>query len=196
MQVGSGKMDPTLPAESVGKPGVGTKRKRVGGVEEEVKRLLSAIGGAPKSGLSDALAPAEDLEMADDGGNRRTDVGGGTELNGDRESDGAGMAEEGGVSVPFSADVEKEEGEGKEGEEEEGALSAYASSLEFLEDAFQELALMLRMSRARHTENMKDANADGRSWYDNFRPAKVTALSLSLSRSLSLFSVHEVMQVR
>ncbi|XP_024517371.1 uncharacterized protein LOC112341471 isoform X1 [Selaginella moellendorffii] len=57
-----------------------------------------------------------------------------------------------------------------------GDLQAYASSLEYLDDAFQMLALMLRVAKARHKEDMKEAFNDERSWYDSYRSTKAASI--------------------
>ncbi len=54
-----------------------------------------------------------------------------------------------------------------------GELLPYSSSLEYLDDAFQVLALMLRIAKARHKEEMKEAFNDERPWYDVYRTTKV-----------------------
>lgn len=53
----------------------------------------------------------------------------------------------------------------------DGELSPYTSSLEYLDDSFQELALKLQIAKARHKEDMKEALNDERPWYD--RSSKV-----------------------
>lgn len=55
-------------------------------------------------------------------------------------------------------------------------LAPYSSSLEYLDDAFQVLALMLRISKARHKENLKEACNDDRPWYDIHRRTKVSSV--------------------
>ncbi|GLJ32583.1 hypothetical protein SUGI_0655660 [Cryptomeria japonica] len=55
-------------------------------------------------------------------------------------------------------------------------LQPYTSSLEYLDDAFQALALMLRIAKARHKENLKEACNNERPWYDVYRPAKVSSI--------------------
>ncbi|KAH9323474.1 hypothetical protein KI387_018113, partial [Taxus chinensis] len=55
-------------------------------------------------------------------------------------------------------------------------LQPYNSSLEYLDDAFQALALMLRIAKARHKENLKEACNNERPWYDVYRPAKVSSI--------------------
>lgn len=55
-------------------------------------------------------------------------------------------------------------------------LGPYSSSLEYLDDAFQVLALMLRIAKARHKENIKEACNDERGWYDVHRPTKVSSV--------------------
>ncbi|CAM6102058.1 unnamed protein product [Calypogeia fissa] len=57
-----------------------------------------------------------------------------------------------------------------------GELSAYTSSLEYLDDGFQVLALMLRIAKARHKEDMKEAFNDERPWYDVYRSTKVSSI--------------------
>ncbi|CAM6093219.1 unnamed protein product [Calypogeia fissa] len=59
-------------------------------------------------------------------------------------------------------------------EEKDGELSVYKSSLEYLDDSFQELALKLQIAKARHKEDMKEALNDERPWYD--RSSKVSNL--------------------
>jgi hypothetical protein len=54
-----------------------------------------------------------------------------------------------------------------------GDLRPYDSSLEYLDDAFQILALKLRMAKARHKEALKEA-IDDRPWYGT-RSSKVTS---------------------
>lgn len=54
-----------------------------------------------------------------------------------------------------------------------GDLRPYPSSLEYLDDAFQVLALKLRMAKARHKEALKEA-IDDRPWY-GVRSSKVTS---------------------
>eukprot|EP00897_Mesotaenium_endlicherianum_P001050 jgi/Mesen1/10946/ME000096S10524 len=73
-----------------------------------------------------------------------------------------------------------------------GELGQYESSLEYLDDAFQVLALMLRTAKARHKEDMKDLQED-RAWYDSYRPAskvpsgpRLRAHSSALARKLGL----------
>lgn len=56
-----------------------------------------------------------------------------------------------------------------------GDLRPYDSSLEYLDDAFQILALKLRMAKARHKEALKEA-IDDRPWYGT-RSSKVTSFS-------------------
>ncbi|CAK9229367.1 unnamed protein product [Sphagnum troendelagicum] len=57
-----------------------------------------------------------------------------------------------------------------------GELRPYSSSLEYLDDAFQVLALMLRIAKARHKEEMKEAFNDERPWYDAYRTSKVSSI--------------------
>ncbi|CAK9251150.1 unnamed protein product, partial [Sphagnum jensenii] len=57
-----------------------------------------------------------------------------------------------------------------------GELLPYSSSLEYLDDAFQVLALMLRIAKARHKEEMKEAFNDERPWYDAYRTTKVSSI--------------------
>jgi hypothetical protein len=60
-----------------------------------------------------------------------------------------------------------------------GELRPYSSSLEYLDDAFQVLALMLRIAKARHKEEMKEAFNDERPWYDAYRTSKVGWIPLA-----------------
>lgn len=62
-----------------------------------------------------------------------------------------------------------------------GELGPYTSSLEYLDDAFQVLALMLRIAKARHKEDMKEAFNDERPWYDVYRSTKVSYGLLGLN---------------
>ncbi|KAL3696624.1 hypothetical protein R1sor_010700 [Riccia sorocarpa] len=73
----------------------------------------------------------------------------------------------GGVSVPSVP---------QEDEAKRGELTSYKSSLEYLDDAFQVLALMLRIAKARHKEDMKEAFNDDRPWYDVYRTTKVSSI--------------------
>ncbi|KAJ7523017.1 hypothetical protein O6H91_18G034900 [Diphasiastrum complanatum] len=54
-------------------------------------------------------------------------------------------------------------------------LGPYVSSLEYLDDGFQILALMLRITKARHKEDMKEAN-DEAPWYEVYRSSKASSI--------------------
>jgi len=55
-------------------------------------------------------------------------------------------------------------------------LGPYGSSLEYLDDAFQVLALKLRIAKARHKENLKEACNNEHTWYDINRRTKVCTI--------------------
>lgn len=66
-----------------------------------------------------------------------------------------------------------------------GDLRPYPSSLEYLDDAFQVLALKLRMAKARHKEALKEA-IDDRPWY-GVRSSKVTSSIIGILQNDAIF---------
>lgn len=126
------------------------------------------FGVVDEEGLDDVAAQVAQLDdlvkVAMEPQRKRAALLGDTGISETDVSNGVDPGLNGGASTPAMP---------QEDDLRRGELSAYKSSLEYLDDAFQVLALMLRIAKARHKEDMKEAFNDERPWYDVYRTTKV-----------------------
>ncbi|KAG6551896.1 hypothetical protein Mapa_006512 [Marchantia paleacea] len=129
------------------------------------------FGVVDEEGLDDVAAQVAQLDdlvkVAMEPQRKRAALLGDTGISEPDVSNGVDPGLNGGASTPAIP---------QEDDLRRGELSAYKSSLEYLDDAFQVLALMLRIAKARHKEDMKEAFNDERPWYDVYRTTKVSSI--------------------
>eukprot|EP00246_Nothoceros_aenigmaticus_P015199 TRINITY_DN6205_c0_g1_i3.p1 TRINITY_DN6205_c0_g1~~TRINITY_DN6205_c0_g1_i3.p1 ORF type:complete len:1045 (-),score=220.48 TRINITY_DN6205_c0_g1_i3:28-2925(-) len=155
--------------ELMGKSGSGPERKRKfsdlqdDGLLEDVS---DQIGQLDQLVQADLGLLRKQKTLSGDAGSTETEPANGTETAGN----GADIAMNGATCTTATLPSEEEMKAFK------GELGPYTSSLEYLDDAFQVLALMLRIAKARHKEDMKEAFNDERPWYDVYRSTKTSSI--------------------